>query len=145
MKSKLKQINDARSEYVLVCTGHQGEPGSILDRIVNNELPFQFRPQDSVIFSSKIIPVPVNMANRANMEKKLRQRDVRIFDDVHVSGHGGREDLRDLVNILKPENVIPSHGGFDKTTPAMELLKELGYKYGKTAHLCQNNSIIIIK
>ncbi|MBS3092737.1 MBL fold metallo-hydrolase [Candidatus Pacearchaeota archaeon] len=85
VKSKLKQINDARSEYVLVCTGHQGEPGSILDRIVSNELPFQFKPQDSVIFASKIIPVPVNMANRANMEKKLRQRDVRIFNDVHVS------------------------------------------------------------
>ena len=76
------------------------------------------------------------------MDKKLKQKDVRIFDNVHVSGHGGREDLRDIINLLKPEHVIPSHGGFDKTTPAMDLANEMGYKYGKTAHLCQNGSVI---
>ncbi|OIO41409.1 ribonuclease J [Candidatus Pacearchaeota archaeon CG10_big_fil_rev_8_21_14_0_10_31_9] len=145
VKSALKQIDKNREAYVLVCTGHQAEPGSILDRLVTgNQLPFSFRPHDSVIFSSKVIPVPVNQANRAAMDKKLRMKDVRIFDNVHVSGHGGREDLRDLIGLLKPEHVIPSHGGLDKTTPAMELAKELGYKYDKTAHLCQDGSVVYI-
>jgi len=145
VKSMLKQIDKNRHEYVLVCTGHQAEPGSILDRLVSgNKLPFNFRPKDSVIFSSKVIPVPVNQANRASMDKKLKMKDVRIFDNVHVSGHGGREDLRDLIALLNPQHVIPSHGGLDKTTPAMELAKELGYKYDKTAHLCQNGSIVHI-
>jgi ribonuclease J len=142
LKSKLKMIENNRGKYVLVCTGHQGEPGSILDRLVNGKLHFNFNSQDSVIFSSKVIPTPVNISHRANMDKRLKQKDVRIFDNVHVSGHGGREDLREMINLLKPEHVIPSHGGFDKTTPAMELAKEMGYVYDKTAHLCQNGSVI---
>ena len=142
LRSKLKLIERNRGKYVLVCTGHQGEEGSILDRLVNGKLNFNFTSQDSVIFSSKVIPTPVNISHRANMDKKLKQKDVRIFDNVHVSGHGGREDLRDIINLLKPEHVIPSHGGFDKTTPAMDLANEMGYKYGKTAHLCQNGSVI---
>ncbi len=145
VKSKLKQIDKSRHEYVIVCTGHQAEPGSILDRIVKNDLPFKFHSQDSVIFSSSVIPVPVNQANRAAMDKKIRMKDVRIFDDVHVSGHGGREDLRDMINLLKPRHLIPSHGGLDKTTPAVELAKEMGYKYGETAHLCQDGKVVMIK
>jgi len=146
VKTKLKQINENRHEYVLVCTGHQAEPGSILDRLVGgNELPFQFKPQDSVIFSSSVIPVPVNISARANMDKRIKQKDVRIFDNVHVSGHGGREDIRDLINLLKPKHIIPSHGGLDKTTPAMDLVKEMGYKMGQTAHLCENGSVVEVK
>lgn len=142
LKSKLKLIEKNRGKYVLVCTGHQGEEGSILDRLVNGKLKFNFKPQDSVIFSSKVIPTPINVSHRANMDKRLKQKKVRIFDEVHVSGHGGAEDLRDMINLLKPEHFIPSHGGFDKTTPAMDLAKEMGYVYGKTAHLCQNGTII---
>jgi len=144
LKSVLKQIDQNRGKYILVCTGHQAEPGSILDRLCANKLPFSFKPMDSVIFSSKVIPVPVNQANRAAMDKKLRMKDVRIFDNVHVSGHGGREDLRDLISILKPQHIVPSHGGLDKTTPAMELAKEMGFKYDKTAHLCQDGSVVVI-
>jgi len=145
VKSKLKQIDKSRHEYVLVCTGHQGEDGSVLDRIVSKKLPFNFHPQDSVIFSSKVIPTPINVSNRANMEKKLKMQDVRIFGDVHVSGHGGREDLRDLINLLKPEHIIPSHGSLEQLTPAIELSKEMNYKYGSTCHLAQDGGIIEIK
>ncbi|MFA6023406.1 MAG: RNase J family beta-CASP ribonuclease [Candidatus Pacearchaeota archaeon] len=145
VKSKLKQIDKARHEYVIVCTGHQGEPGSILDRLVTKKLPFNFHPQDSVIFSSKIIPTPINMLNRANMEKRLKNQDVRIFDNVHVSGHGGREDLRDLITLLKPMHVLPAHGSLDQLTPAIELAKEMNYTFGKTCHLSQDGGILEIK
>jgi len=144
LKSRLKQIDKNRKGYVLVCTGHQGEPGSILDRIVSNKLPFTFKPQDSLIFSSKVIPTPVNLSNRTNMEKKVKKGEVRIFDNVHVSGHGYREDLRDLINLLSPEQVIPSHGSLEQLTPAIELAREMGYKFGKTCHLCQNGSTLQI-
>jgi ribonuclease J len=142
VKSKLKEIDKKRHEYVIVCTGHQGEPGSILDRIVSKKLPFSFKSQDSVIFSSKVIPTPINMLNRANMDKKLKQMDVRIFDNVHVSGHGGREDLREMINLLKPKYIIPSHGSLDQLTPAIELSKEMGYVFGKTCYLSQNGGVI---
>src|SRR3989344_2684258 len=145
LKSSLKRVEKDRGKYVVVCTGHQGEDGSILDRLVKNKLHFNFKSGDSVIFSSKVIPAPVNISNRAEMDKKLKQKDVRIFDEVHVSGHGGREDLRDLLNLLKPQHFIPSHGGFDKTMPAMNLAKEMGYQQDKTAHLCKNGTIIELR
>ena len=145
VKSHLKQIDKNRKDYVLICTGHQAEPGSILDRMVSGKLPFTLKPHDSVIFSSKVIPTPINQSNRANMDKKLKLQDVRIFDNVHVSGHGGREDLRDMINLLKPEHVIPSHGGLDKTIPAIDLAKKMGYKFEKTAHLCQDQRFVMIK
>ena len=85
LKSALKKVEKDREKYVVVCTGHQGEAGSILDRLVHNKLYFNFSPGDSVIFSSKVIPTPVNMNHRAEMDKKLKQKDVRIFDNVHVS------------------------------------------------------------
>jgi len=145
LKSSLKRVEKDRGKYVVVCTGHQGEDGSILDRLVKNKLHFNFKSGDSVIFSSKVIPAPVNISHRAEMDKKLKQKDVRIFDEVHVSGHGGREDLRDLLNLLKPQHFIPSHGGFDKTMPAMNLAKEMGYQQDKTAHLCKNGTIIELR
>jgi ribonuclease J len=76
----LKKVNQDRTKYVLVCTGHQGEPGSILDRMTKNQLPFTLNYEDHVIFSSSIIPTPINIQNRKVMEDKLKKKGVRIFN-----------------------------------------------------------------
>ncbi len=136
--SLLKKINSNRDKYLLVCTGHQGEPGSFLDRIARNETPLQLTPRDHVIFSSKTIPSEINKANRAQLEKRLRSKGARIFDSVHVSGHAGREDLRDLITMINPEHIIPAHGDLNKLTPMAELAGELGYKLGKNCHIMQD-------
>ena len=134
----LKQVAKNRTKYMLVCTGHQGEPGSILDRLVRGVLPFKFNSRDHVIFSSRIIPSPINMANRKQLEKKLKENGVRIFTDVHVSGHCGREDLRDLIEMLQPHHLIPAHGEMQKLTALAELATELGYDLGKDVHILQD-------
>jgi ribonuclease J len=131
----LSKINKDRESSLVICTGHQGEPGSIMDRLSHSKLPFQFKKNDNVIFSSKTIPAPINIANKEQMDKRLKKFGVRIFDDVHVSGHAGREDLRDLISIVNPENIIPSHGTTQQLTPMVELAKELGYRAGKEIHL----------
>lgn len=136
--SILKKVAKNRRNSIVVCTGHQGEPGSIMDRLSKGKLPFQFQKNDNIVFSSKTIPTPVNIANKGNMDKRFKKIGVRIFDNVHVSGHGGREDLRDLISILNPEHIIPSHGSTNILIPAIELSKELGYRMGKTCHLMQN-------
>ena len=135
VESWLKRINQERDKYVLVCTGHQGEPGSVLDRISRNQLPFQLNYEDQVIFSSSIIPTEVNISNRRNLDEKLKKRGVRIFNNVHVSGHAGREDLRDFINMMNAEHVIPAHGDHKKCSPMVELCTELGYKADKNVHL----------
>ncbi|MEM4152851.1 MAG: RNase J family beta-CASP ribonuclease [Candidatus Pacearchaeota archaeon] len=134
----LKKVSKNRTRYLLVCTGHQGEPGSILDRLVHGKLPFSFLSRDHVIFSSRIIPSPINMANRKQLEKKLKERGVRIFTDVHVSGHCGREDLRDMIEMLQPQHIIPAHGEMQKLTALAELATELGYTLGKDVHILQD-------
>ncbi len=141
----LQKINKNKRDYLLVCTGHQGEPGSVLDRIARNQLPIRLSSNDQIIFSSKTIPTTVNENNRLNLEKKMKKHGVRIFDNVHVSGHGGREDLRDLIRLVNPEHIIPSHGDLHKRTAGAELAQEMGYKLNKTAHLMQNGQSITLK
>lgn len=143
LEKRLKKINSSRHEYLIVCTGHQGEPGSILDRLTKNKLPFQFQDQDHVIFSSSVIPTKTNIDNREKLDSKLKKRKVRIFNNIHVSGHAGREDLRDFVNMINPEHVIPAHGGPDKTQPMINLAEELGYKK-KFLHLVRNHRYVDI-
>ncbi|MEK6800370.1 MAG: RNase J family beta-CASP ribonuclease [Nanoarchaeota archaeon] len=145
VEQMLKKVERDREKYLIVCTGHQGEPGSILDRMARNEFNFKLRADDQVIFSSKTIPTPINEANREELEQRLKKHHVRIFDNIHVSGHGGREDLRDLINILKPEHVIPSHGDLKKTTAGAKLAEEMGYKLNKNVHLMENLKQLEIK
>jgi len=144
VEKMLKRINKDRTNYIIVSTGHQAEPGSVLDRISKGQLPFSFNPDDHVIFSSSVIPAEVNIQNRKVLEEKLKKKGVRIFNNVHVSGHPGREDLRDFVNMMHAEHIIPAHGGHDKTEPMIELCHELGYKKDKTVHLMSNHMEIEI-
>jgi ribonuclease J len=138
----LKKIEHRRKDYLIVCTGHQGEPGSILERLSRHQLPFKLNKDDNIVFSSSVIPTPVNKEQFAKMEARLKKAKPRIFRDAHVSGHAGREDLRDIMQIVNPQHVIPSHGGFDKTAPMAELTKELGYKLHKTCHLMEDGGVL---
>lgn len=144
MERALKHINKNKKNYLIVCTGHQGEPGSILDRISRGSFPFNLSPNDQIIFSSKTIPAPINELQREQLEQRLKKRKVRIFDNVHVSGHGGKEDLRELITLTKPKHIIPSHGDRKKLIAGASLAQELGYALDKTAHLLENGKKIEI-
>lgn len=145
VKRKLREIEkQGRDKYLLITTGGQGEPGSILQRIATNQLPFELIEGDHVIFSNRVIPADVNRANRAALEAKLKQKKTRIFSNIHVSGHAGREDLRDLIKITNPEHIIPAHGETRMTAELTELATELGYKSGKTVHQMSNGKRLTI-
>jgi ribonuclease J len=138
VEAALKKINKNKDKYLLVCTGHQGEPGSILDRIGRNETALQLNSRDHVIFSSSTIPAEINIANKGQLDKRLKKKGARIFNNVHVSGHAGREDLRDFINMLNPEHIIPAHGDLPKLSALTELAVELGYKIGKNCHITED-------
>lgn len=142
VQSSLRKVSKNPEKYLVVCTGHQAEPGSILDRLSRRKLPFEFKKGDNLIFSSKTIPVPINIENRENMDKRFRKTGVRIFDNIHVSGHGGREDLRDLISLISPEHIIPSHGSHQQLSPMIELARELDYNVKKNVHLMSNGQKI---
>ncbi|MFC1704995.1 RNase J family beta-CASP ribonuclease [Nanoarchaeota archaeon] len=135
IRRRLKQIEaDGRGKYLLVVTGHQGEPQATLSKIVDKELQFKLYSEDHIIFSCTVIPSPTNVENRNVLEAKLKKFGVRIFRDIHVSGHAAREDLRDLLNLVKPKNIIPAHGDESMKSAFVELAMEKGYKVGKNIH-----------
>jgi len=124
-------------DYVFVVTGHQGETKSVLARMIFQNY-FKFKKEDLVIFSCTIIPGEANIANRALMESELKKKKVRIFTDIHVSGHGAREDQRDLINIIRPEMLLPSHSEIATAEQFLELAEEMGYKENKNCFLLKN-------
>lgn len=144
IKRKLKKISKDRGKYLMVVTGHQGEPKSTLAKMMNGELKFNFMPEDHIIFSCKTIPTPTNIENRKILEAKLRNFNVRIFKDIHQSGHAAREDLRDLINLVRPQHLIPAHGTIEMTSALAELAVEMGYKKGNNVHVMSNGQRIRI-
>jgi ribonuclease J len=143
IKNRLnKVIRDGKDKFVLVVTGHQGEPGSALSKMANGL--FHFDHGDHVIFSSTVIPTLVNQKNRAVLEETLEKKGVRIFRDIHVSGHAAREDHRDLLEILKPKHIIPTHGDLSITSGLYDLAIDLKYDASRV-HIMKNGSYLRIE
>jgi ribonuclease J len=142
VNSILKKIEKDRGKYIVVCTGHQAEKGSILDRIVQGETPFKLRKGDNIIFASSVIPVAINIAARERLDKKLNKQGVRLQKGVHVSGHASQEDMLDLIEMLKPEHIIPAHGSHKQEVPLIEATKDFGYVFGETSHLTSDGKLL---
>ncbi|MDD9953453.1 MAG: MBL fold metallo-hydrolase [Candidatus Woesearchaeota archaeon] len=132
----LKKKHDL-SKYIIVMTGGQGEPKAVLARTVASGL-LRLQQEDIVVFSCKVIPVSVNIENRHKLEENLQKQHVRIFSDIHVSGHGAKEDHRDLLKLLQPEHIIPTHGGMAQLGELKDMaVHDLGYKPEKV-HILYN-------
>tara|TARA_B100001964_G_scaffold94324_1_gene105804 strand:+ start:1667 stop:2995 length:1329 start_codon:yes stop_codon:yes gene_type:complete len=138
----LKKVDKDREKYLLIVTGHQGEPKSVLYKIAKGEFEFDLYPEDSVVFSCRTIPTPTNIENRDALENELKQTGVRIFKDIHQSGHAAREDLRDFINLVKPKNIIPAHGTKEMRDALAGLCTEMGYKTGKNIFLIKDGQKI---
>lgn len=137
IKRFLKKAENSRGDYVLICTGHQGEPTSVLSKIADRKLPFRIRDGDQVIFSASVIPHPINQNNRSLLETKLLVQGARIHRDVHVSGHAARKDTSEFLRALSPRHLLPCHGTPEKLEAMMELGRELGYGEDRL-HLLEN-------
>ncbi|HOI40436.1 MAG TPA: RNase J family beta-CASP ribonuclease [Methanobacterium sp.] len=134
----LARAEDKREEYLLVTTGHQGEPDALLPRIASGRTQFNVAPGDNVVISAPIIPNPTNVANRNLMERRLKDSGARIYTNAHVSGHAGREDHRDFLRMLQPQHIIPAHGDLEMLSAYTELAEEEGYKMGNDIHVLRN-------
>lgn len=135
---------DRRDEYLLLVTGHQGEPESVLSKIVDGRIPLKIKKGDSAVMCADTIPTPLNHATRYVLETRLKNRGVRIFDNVHVSGHAAKEDHRFLLKMLKPDHVIPCHGGIEMRSGYVNLALEEGYELNRNLHLLVNGGDVDI-
>ena len=100
------------------------------------------KEDDHVIFSSSTIPTLINKAERYKLERNLKKKNVRLHLDIHASGHGHREDLRQLIQVLRPEIMIPGHGDIQKLADHATLAQEEGYKLNENLFICENGNIL---
>jgi len=150
ISSFLEKAKKNMGKYLFLCTGHQGEPGSTLTRLANGDFPYIINPGDEFVFSSSVIPSPINQDNHYRLSSKLKNQGGRIFSDVHTSGHASKEDHRDLLMMLRPEHVVPCHGGLRKLAAYAELCSEMNmlneytnheYFLGQNVHLLHNGQV----
>ncbi len=140
----LKQVAKEKSKYMLIVTGHQGEPGSVLDRMAKDQLPWDFEG-NTVVFANTVIPYPTNQANRQLLEERLKKRGAHLIKDVHVSGHAKAEDHRMLIRMLKPQYIFPMHGTIIKRAAYINIASEFGYELGEDIFLLQNSHSKVLK
>lgn len=128
MDKILRKINKNKKHYLIICTGGQGEEGSVLRRIADKKFKLNLDNRDHVIFSCSVVPTQANILARKELEDTLEKNKVRIFRDIHVSGHAYREDLRDMIRLIKPKLIIPAHADKSKVAEFVKLAQEEGYK-----------------
>ncbi len=102
-------------EVFLLIAGSQGEPRAALTRIANGEHPdVRIKSNDLVIYSSKVIPGNEKAIQRVTND--LVKAGARVLHernaDVHTSGHGRREEVIEMLELLRPKHFIPVHGEY---------------------------------
>ena len=133
-----RMMKSGKEKFLPIITGHQGEPGSILTRLVLGDTPYKLDKGDKVIFSAKVIPNPMNRGQRYMVEARLGMTGARLFEDLHVSGHSYREDHYEFIHLLNPQHIIPAHGNIRMTSAYAEFASEIGYTLHNDVHIMSN-------
>ena len=114
---------------VLICTGSQGEPTSALTRIANQDHRLvRIQPHDTVILSATPVPGNEKMVSRTINNLFRQGADVyyQAIANVHVSGHAAQEELKLMLNLLRPNFFLPIHGEFRQLILHAKLAYSLG-------------------
>ena len=125
-----KEINKyPENKITIACTGAQGEDRAALMRIANNEHRLvSLHPTDSVIFSSSAVPGNENTVQR--VKDLLYKKAGKIYHyqsmDIHSGGHARADEMRDLLDILKPKYFIPIHGNYFMLRESVDIAVERG-------------------
>jgi len=144
----VKKANDVPDKNCLVLTtGAQGEPMSALTRIsLGNHRDIEIKKGDKVVVSAS--PIPGNERATFTVINNLAKAGAEVIHhkimDVHVSGHGQKEDLRRMIQYIKPKYLAPIHGEFFMRQAHGNIAIEEGYKKDQII-LAENGGIIEIE
>lgn len=114
-------------QIVIITTGSQGESMAALSRMANStHRKITIKPNDLIVFSSS--PIPGNEKSVTGVINELMRKgaDV-IFQDVHVSGHACKEDIKLIYSLVNPKYCIPVHGEYKHLIAQAKIAEELGY------------------
>jgi len=135
-----------KDRIVVLTTGTQGEPMSALSRIANSRHPLiDIEQGDTVILSASIIPGNEKTVTRIvnTLFKRGAQVYYEGYEDLHVSGHASREELKLMLAITKPRYFIPIHGEFRHLIHHSNIAQEMGIDK-KRIILAEDGDIVTI-
>jgi len=116
-------------KVVLMCTGSQGEPSSIVGRLsAGTNRQFDLKPNDTVVLSSH--PIPGNEETISKTINRLLRRGANVIYDslapIHVSGHASQEEQKLLIDMVRPKYFLPIHGELRQLKRHGRLAAEMG-------------------
>ncbi len=123
----LKRLQDR--EVVIITTGSQGEPMSVLSRIATDEHKhIKAKDGDTVILSAKMIPG--NERSIGKIINHLFRRGANVIyekvSEIHVSGHASKEELKLMLNMVRPKYFMPVHGEYRHLVYHSRLAEKVG-------------------
>ncbi|KAA0889801.1 ribonuclease J [Oryzomonas rubra] len=121
-------------QVCMVTTGSQGEPMSALTRIaLDDHKQIKLERGDTVILSSRFIPG--NERTISELINHLYRRGAEVFhekvSEVHVSGHASQEELKLMMNVVRPRFFLPVHGEYRHLVKHIQLAQKVGIPEGR--------------
>ena len=132
------------NKVIIVCTGAQGEEMASLSRIVaGNHKHIKIKKQDTVIFSSSVIPGNERTVQRLKDNLYRQSDNVYHSDiiDIHISGHGNIDGIKQMLQEIRPDYFIPVYGNHYMLKEAAKIAYGMGWRKDKV-FVPDNGSII---
>ncbi|GAB4294341.1 MAG: ribonuclease J [Desulfuromonadia bacterium] len=133
-----------RDKVCIISTGSQGEPRSALSRIaIGDHKQIVLEEGDTVILSSRFIPG--NEKTISELINNLYRRGAEVYheqvSEVHVSGHASQEELKLMMNLVRPRFFIPVHGEYRHLVRHRQLAREVGITFDRSV-LAVNGDVV---
>ncbi|HRZ30034.1 MAG TPA: ribonuclease J [Candidatus Paceibacterota bacterium] len=152
VKSEFKTIIDVKEmhrykpeELLILTTGAQGEDNAGLMKIINKENKnIRIQPGDTMIFSSSVIPGN-EMAVQC-LKDSLTKQGANIYHykmlDIHASGHAHKEDIKMMLNLIKPQQMMPVHGFYYMQKLFNDLAQDVLKLHKENCLLVSNGQVV---